>query len=143
MLLVRRAKPPAQGMWAMPGGKIEWRETSDQAAKRELWEECNIDPALLQWLGAKTVTDAIGEQYHFLIAQHLAYVDDAHADAITRSLRAGDDAAAAAFFTPAQLTALQHQGKLSEQVFAVVQLMRTMLPLHVQMTKSSDCDAQL
>ena len=143
MLLVQRAKPPAQGMWAMPGGKVEWREQSEQAAKRELLEECNIDHNLLQWLGAKTVTDAIGEQYHYLIAQHLAYVDDVHADAVTRSLRAGDDAAATAFFTPAQLATLQKQGKLSEQVFDVVQLMRTLLPPHSQAVQSSGRDAQL
>lgn len=42
VLLVRRANPPDAGRWGFPGGKIEFGETIDQAAIRELAEETAI-----------------------------------------------------------------------------------------------------
>jgi 8-oxo-dGTP diphosphatase len=42
VLLVRRAKPPAQGLWAIPGGSVELGETLQQAAEREILEETGI-----------------------------------------------------------------------------------------------------
>ena len=42
VLLVRRAHPPSQGRWSVPGGGIELGETISQAAEREVREECGI-----------------------------------------------------------------------------------------------------
>lgn len=42
VLLVRRANPPDAGRWGFPGGKIEWGETVEAAAERELEEETGI-----------------------------------------------------------------------------------------------------
>jgi ADP-ribose pyrophosphatase YjhB (NUDIX family) len=42
VLLVKRAKPPAQGLWAIPGGSVELGETLQQAAERETLEETGI-----------------------------------------------------------------------------------------------------
>jgi 8-oxo-dGTP diphosphatase len=42
VLLVRRAKAPAQGLWAIPGGSVELGETLQQAAEREILEETGI-----------------------------------------------------------------------------------------------------
>ncbi|MBW3097887.1 NUDIX domain-containing protein [Pseudohoeflea coraliihabitans] len=41
-LLVLRANPPAQNMYAFPGGRIEAGETAAEAALRELEEETGI-----------------------------------------------------------------------------------------------------
>lgn len=41
-LLVKRANPPSQNMWAIPGGKIRLGETLQQAAQREVLEETGI-----------------------------------------------------------------------------------------------------
>ena len=41
-LLVRRANPPAQAMYAFPGGKAEEGETAEQATIRELAEETGL-----------------------------------------------------------------------------------------------------
>ncbi len=44
-LLVRRARPPNQGRWALPGGVQELGETVVEAASRELAEETGVRAA--------------------------------------------------------------------------------------------------
>ncbi len=42
VLLVRRAKPPSEGLWAIPGGSVELGETLQDAAEREVFEETGV-----------------------------------------------------------------------------------------------------
>ncbi len=42
VLLVERGKPPHKGEWAIPGGKLQWGETLQQGAEREILEETGI-----------------------------------------------------------------------------------------------------
>ena len=42
VILARRANPPDVGLWGFPGGKIEWGETIEDAAVRELREETGV-----------------------------------------------------------------------------------------------------
>ena len=42
VLLVRRAHPPREGEWAIPGGKVRPGETLQQAAEREIREETGV-----------------------------------------------------------------------------------------------------
>ena len=42
VLLVRRGKPPALGVWAIPGGSVRLGETLQTAAEREIFEETGI-----------------------------------------------------------------------------------------------------
>lgn len=42
VLLVQRATPPYQGLWCIPGGKVQFGETLQQAAEREIREETGI-----------------------------------------------------------------------------------------------------
>ena len=41
-MLVRRANPPDAGRWGFPGGKIEFGESIENAAVRELLEETGV-----------------------------------------------------------------------------------------------------
>ncbi|HEX2943499.1 MAG TPA: NUDIX hydrolase [Rhodopila sp.] len=42
VLLCQRGKPPNLGSWTLPGGAQELGETCEEAARRELMEECGL-----------------------------------------------------------------------------------------------------
>ena len=42
VLLVKRANPPSQGEWSLPGGAVELGERLEQAVAREVWEETGL-----------------------------------------------------------------------------------------------------
>lgn len=52
VLLIKRGKPPRQGDWSLPGGRIEPGETEAEAALRELKEETGVTAKL----GPKVLT---------------------------------------------------------------------------------------
>jgi ADP-ribose pyrophosphatase YjhB (NUDIX family) len=42
VLLCQRGKPPNLGSWTLPGGAQDLGETCEEAARRELMEECGL-----------------------------------------------------------------------------------------------------
>jgi ADP-ribose pyrophosphatase YjhB (NUDIX family) len=42
LLLIKRAKPPLEGLFSLPGGLVERGELLEEAARRELWEEVEM-----------------------------------------------------------------------------------------------------
>ncbi len=91
VLLVRRKKPPFQGHWALPGGFVEPGERLEEAARRELWEETGLEPLHMEQL--HTFGDPGRDPRGWVISVvYLAILDG------RRPLRAGDDAASAAWF---------------------------------------------
>src|SRR3954470_2564983 len=57
VLLVRRARPPFAGAWAIPGGFLELDETLEQGARRELREETGVVVTHVEQLGAFDAID--------------------------------------------------------------------------------------
>ena len=51
LLLQQRNKEPEKGFWSIPGGKVEWMETFENAVKREIKEECDIEIEVEKLLG--------------------------------------------------------------------------------------------
>lgn len=105
VLLIRRGKPPLEGQWSLPGGRIEWGERARDAALRELREETGCAAEIV---GLIDVVDALlrhpGES-NFAPHAHYVLIDYA-ARWIGGEPRAGDDAADARFFSPGELSAL-------------------------------------
>jgi len=54
LLLIRRTKPPYQGLLGLPGGKMEPGETPLAAARREMREETGLRRPKPVWLGRVT-----------------------------------------------------------------------------------------
>lgn len=75
VLLVKRANQPNKGFWSVPGGVIELGETIEQAVKREVREESNIDiePSRIVNVLDSIVKDQKGNiQFHFTVIYMLA-----------------------------------------------------------------------
>ena len=88
VLLVRRGKAPALGMWAIPGGSVNLGETLCEAAEREILEETSIvirarEPILTFDVVKKDEQGKV--RFHYVII-------DLSADYLKGEPRAGDDA---------------------------------------------------
>ena len=51
LLLIRRAREPFKGKWALPGGFMEEEERLEETARRELEEETGIKAGRLEFAG--------------------------------------------------------------------------------------------
>lgn len=83
ILLVKRGKPPAEGLWAVPGGRVEPDETVREAVVREAAEETGLEVEVgdLAWTGRIR-----GSERDYLLF-------DFHARVVGGDLAAASDAA--------------------------------------------------
>jgi 8-oxo-dGTP diphosphatase len=74
VLLIRRAGPPLQGEWSIPGGLLELGESLDQGVRRELAEETGLEVRVLDLIEVfeRVFPDDNGRtKYHFVILDYL------------------------------------------------------------------------
>jgi 8-oxo-dGTP diphosphatase len=91
LLLVRRGHGPAQGSWAIPGGRVRRGETLAEAVTRELREETGLEGFCGPMLGCNEVLDDDAPEQHRVI---LGFEATVMAD---EPPVAGDDAAEVAW----------------------------------------------
>jgi 8-oxo-dGTP diphosphatase len=89
LLLIRRKNPPFQGQYALPGGYVDYGETTEHAAARELAEETGLVADRVSLVGV--YSDPSRDPRGHVVS--IAY----RVETTGHDPRAGDDAAAAAF----------------------------------------------
>lgn len=88
VLLVKRAQPPRQGEWSLPGGRLELGESLVDGVRREVKEETGLEVAvgpMVEVFDRVHRDDAGAIRYHFVIVDFLCRP-------IGGTLAAGDDA---------------------------------------------------
>lgn len=92
VLLSKRARPPHQGSWDLPGGFLEAGETPEEGIRRELAEETGLDARVL-----RLVATGVG-RYDSYATVNLVFLCEAEGEP-----RAMDDSLELAWFEPARL----------------------------------------
>ena len=112
VLLVKRAHPPIQGQWSIPGGVLEVGEMVREAAVREVREETGllVEPGELLGVYDRILRNIEQRvQYHYVLIDFLCRP-------VGGTLQAASDAAEVCWFTRAELPAL----KLAEDTQDVI-----------------------
>lgn len=89
LLLIRRRQAPFKGRYALPGGFVEYGETLEDAARRELHEETGVKPLTQRLIGVYS-SPKRDPRGHTVSAAYLMRVGRV-------TPKAGDDASSAAF----------------------------------------------
>jgi ADP-ribose pyrophosphatase YjhB (NUDIX family) len=118
VLIVRRAQPPAHGLYTLPGGGVELGETLEQAVIREVREETALDIEPLKLAGYRQMIarDAAG-----LVERHFVILPFA-ARWISGEIALNDELADAKLLLPSELAGLKTTEGLADIVTAAAEL---------------------
>jgi 8-oxo-dGTP diphosphatase len=72
VLLVRRARAPAKGVYSLPGGRVEFGETLAMAVAREVMEETGLTIDIVALSGFREMLPGAAAGGHYLIMSFAA-----------------------------------------------------------------------
>ena len=72
ILLIKRGKAPHYGRWMVPGGTLEWGETLEAAAIREVREETGINIEIETFVEIIEAMAPGEDGFHFVIMDYAA-----------------------------------------------------------------------
>lgn len=104
LLVVRRGRDPARGLWSLPGGRVEPGEALAEAVAREVKEETGLDVEVGELAGVFEVIDGA----HFVVIDYFATCP------VGQAPRAGSDAAEVRWVPVAELAGLECTPRLVE-----------------------------
>ncbi|MBV9969892.1 MAG: NUDIX hydrolase [Xanthobacteraceae bacterium] len=120
VLIVRRARPPADGLYTLPGGAVEVGETLVEAVAREVWEETGLTVAPVALAGYREAIVRDGKdriERHFVILPFAARW-------IAGAPVLNEELSEAAWRLPSELAGLETTPGLAEIVASAFGLMR-------------------
>src|SRR5215469_11680342 len=117
VLIVRRARPPALGLYTLPGGGVELGETLEQAVIREVREETGLAIAPLALVGFR---EAIARDASGRIERHFVILPFA-ARWIAGEISLSEELAEAQWRRPDELAGLKTTDGLAEIVAAAAE----------------------
>jgi 8-oxo-dGTP diphosphatase len=114
LLIVRRAQPPAAGLYTLPGGVVELGETLGQATVREVREETGLEIEPLALVGYRQV---ISRDPKGLVERHFVILPFA-ARWLAGEIILNEELAEARWLKPSELPELATTEGLAEIVAA-------------------------
>ena len=117
VLIVRRGRPPAHGLYTLPGGAVELGETLEEAVIREVREETGLEIAPVDLVGFRQAIarDAEGRvERHFVILPFAARW-------VQGEISLNEELAEAHWLTPAGVAGLKTTEGLGQIVAAAAE----------------------
>jgi ADP-ribose pyrophosphatase YjhB (NUDIX family) len=117
VLIVRRARAPAHGLYTLPGGGVELGETLEKAVIREVREETALDVAPVELVGFRQAIardDAGRVERHFVILPFAARF-------IAGEVSLNEELAEADWLAPADIAGLKTTEGLAQIVAAAAE----------------------
>jgi 8-oxo-dGTP diphosphatase len=117
VLIVRRGRPPAHGLYTLPGGGVELGETLEEAVIREVREETGLEIAPVDLVGFRQAIarDAEGRvERHFVILPFAARW-------VQGEISLNEELAEAHWLTPAGVAGLKTTEGLGQIVAAAAE----------------------
>ena len=112
VLLIRRANEPGRGQWSIPGGSVELGETLQEAARREVGEECGVDVIIGSHIDLYDLIDRDDQgrvRFHYVLVHFVAQYQKGQP-------RAGTDALEVAWASAQEVRSLTMPERLREVV---------------------------
>jgi 8-oxo-dGTP diphosphatase len=100
LLLIRRGRPPFEGRWGLPGGFLDWRETTEDCCAREALEETGLEVEVGKLLGVYSAPDRDPRGHNVTVLYEATLVGG--------KAKGGDDAAEAKWFTARELEGVDY-----------------------------------